>query len=114
MMTKISEFKNVILILLLNIPVASAATITVNNNQDAGTNCTFREAVQEINLGSSNETDCISTGTFGVNDLIEFASNVNTVALTQGEIVISRSVEINGNDNLTSIIGNGTSRLLNN
>lgn len=88
-----------------------AATITVDNGADTGFGCSFREAVQTINLGQNLFNGCdLGNTPLGINDRIKIEPN--TISITEGEIVISSDMSINPGGNLVSIVGNGGSGLL--
>jgi len=78
---------------------AQAATITVTNGADDGTNCTLREAIENTNASVDQNNGCtidISSGDLGVNDTIEFDSAITTNNIfISGELLINRSVSIN-------------------
>ena len=94
--------------------VAGAATITVDNNGDAGTGCTLREAVGAIDAGA-NQNGCTNTGAaFGTNDTIIFAAGLNnsTITLAGTEITLQNDLTIDGpGPGLLSISGDDNSRI---
>ena len=100
----------------LAVNVSSAATITVTNAIDNSANCTFRDAVEIINLGIGFSNGCaVNTGNgpLGINDTIGFISTIDTISLSQGEVLIESNVSINPGDSAITITSNGSSRLLN-
>ena len=100
----------------LAVNVSSAATITVNNAMDNSANCTFRDAVEIINLGIGFSNGCaVNTGNgpLGINDTIGFTNTIDTISLSQGEVLIESNVSINPGDSAITITSNGGSRLLN-
>ena len=98
------------LVQAMAIPVARAATITVNNSGDAASGCTLREAVASANAVTNLNNGC-AQGTNGV-DTIVFNSGLagSTILLTQGETLVAQQaliinglgqaqLTIDGNDN---------------
>ena len=70
-----------------------AATITVNNNGDAGVACTLRDAIVSFNMVAA-QPGCSPSGVFGTNDTIVFNSSLagNTITLVPGHLdVLSTS-----------------------
>jgi CSLREA domain-containing protein len=107
---------------------AQAATITVNSAVDAltdGGNCTLRGAVNAINAGSdrNNCVAVVSPDAYGSNDTITFDAAVfatpTTIDVTaSGEIVITRSLTIEGlldvdDAPLITLDGKSANRILN-
>lgn len=75
--------------------VLAVGTFTVTSNADSGSG-TLRDAVIRASSG----------------DTIVFASTVNTIVLTSGEILINKSLTINGpGSNQLRVSGNETSRI---
>lgn len=94
-------------------PIAQAAQINVDNSEDAGVGCTFREAVTSMNNGNVGATGCVGTGVFGTSDVIGFTALVPSVSITNGQIEIDTDLTINGDSAGVIINGDATSRLLN-
>ena len=92
----------------LVINVSLAATITVNNGGDSNAGCTLREAVTSVNQGSAIG-GCSATGTFGVDDTINFS--VAGVSGLSEQILISEDLSINPNGQAISIQGTNTNRI---
>ncbi|MFA7403031.1 MAG: choice-of-anchor Q domain-containing protein [Pelobacteraceae bacterium] len=92
----ILQFVLVLIILGLSAGV-EAATLTVTNFNDAGAG-SLRQAVLDAAAG----------------DTVDFAAGITPITLTTGEIVINKSLTINGSNarNLT-ISGGGSSRIFN-
>ena len=97
-----------------------AGTIFVNNGNDDGAGCTFREAVQIINTGTIDFSQGCSNFLFalGINDRIVFENRANGLrqfeesVITQGPITITRPMEINLEGLAVQFTGNGDSRLI--
>lgn len=94
-------------------PIAQAAQINVDNSEDAGVGCTFREAVTSMNNGNVEATGCVGTGVFGTADVIGFTALVPSVNITNGQIEIDTDLTINGDAAGITINGDASSRLLN-
>lgn len=73
---------------------AHAAAITVNTAGDSGGagTCTLRQAIESANTDSAQGNCAAGSGA----DTITFASNVTSVALTSGELLINSSVTLSG------------------
>jgi hypothetical protein len=95
-----------LVVLLLALPIARAATITVNSTGDTITPndgaVTFREALTAINAGNDLGDPNITSqnpGTFGTNDTINFnisGSGVHTITPATNLPAITKPVTING------------------
>ena len=98
-----------------------AGTIFVNNGNDDGNGCTFREAVEIINTGTIDVSQgCLNLFfALGFNDRIEFENRANGLGrfeesvITQSPITITRPMEINLEGMAVQFTGNGDSRLIN-
>lgn len=94
--------------------IAGAATITVNNNGDAGAGCTLREAVGAIDAGAE-QNGCTNSGAaFGTDDTIIFAASLNnqTITLAGTQISLANDLTIDGpGAGLLSISGDNNSRI---
>ena len=73
---------------------AHAASITVNTAGDSGGSgtCTLRQAIESANTDSVQGNCAAGSGA----DTITFASNITSVALTSGQLLINSSVTLNG------------------
>ena len=92
--------------------VSFAATITVDNNGDADSGCTFREAITTINQGSNQFNGCSIQGTLGNNDVVQFDNSLSAISLTSGSVLVSSDMSINPDGGGVAIVGNRTDRLL--
>jgi hypothetical protein len=72
---------------------AGAATITVSATTDTGAICTLRNAINSVNSGA--DMGCTHTGSYGTADTINITASP-TITLTEGFLVISKAVAING------------------
>jgi parallel beta-helix repeat protein len=78
------------------------ATITVTNVLDTtalGDGVSLREAIQSINAGTNINADVIASGTYGINDTINFniaTSGVQTIHITSQLDAVTRPVVIDG------------------
>lgn len=110
---------------LINGTAAFAAVLTVSTGQDGAVGsvagCTLREAINAVNNGAAgNGCANSSNQAFGNNDQILFATNANTVLLTQPlnpiasvAVIIQQPVTIRGNGStVTRIDGASTDRTL--
>lgn len=96
--------------LLVSPSKAEAATITVTNADDnttTNTQCTFREAITNINDQANSFADCAAVGTYGSSDTINFnisgggstyteQSQTGYTISSNSGYTISQSVTING------------------
>ena len=99
---------------------AYAITIVVNNAEDAGVDCTLREAITSINSLSTNFPNpptiadgCmdISSNEPGIDDQIHFS--VATVNLSNGELIPTEDIYFYGGDEGVTITGDGANRIIN-
>jgi len=101
---------------LFTVNASSAATINVDSGaDDRNLLCTFREAVEIINLGAPITNGCSvddSDDPLGTNDSIEFNDDIDTITFEEGEILITADVTINTDSDFVSLKGDQTSRLL--
>jgi hypothetical protein len=103
---------------------AQAATIVVTTAGDSGTaaNCTLRQAIVSMNAGAVAGTGCSASGSFGINDTINFATTAfpgggaNTITLAAGQLSITGydlnlSIDATANGSVT-IDANQLSRVM--
>lgn len=77
----------------------NAATITVNSAIDApnSANCDLREAIYALYDGALTTAGCTVTGSFGVDDEVNFNLPAqSTITLNGTEIIVSSTVSISG------------------
>jgi hypothetical protein len=75
---------------------AQAATLTVTTNADSGAN-SLRQVIADASAG----------------DTINFSTDVQTITLSSGEIVINKALTIDGTGSKVTISGNNASRIFN-
>jgi hypothetical protein len=87
---------------------AVPATIIVTTNSDTVAvdgKVSLREAIQSFNNGANFNADVVATGTYGVDDKIQFAVGVSSITLVSGQLLIAAAngltIEGPGAANLT-------------
>ncbi|MDQ4122566.1 MAG: hypothetical protein M3209_14100 [Acidobacteriota bacterium] len=110
--SKSGKLSFVLILFLLLGAVASAATFTVNQTDDAGdltcdATCTLRDAIDDANAASGADTIVFDGGVFGTPQMI---------TLTGGNLIITNSTNANVNitgpgSNLLAISGGNASKI---
>ncbi len=93
---------------------SNAATIQVTSNADDGTDCTLREAIVSLNLGSLQAGCVLESGAFGTNDAVTFGTLAfPTITLTGGQISIAqnKAISIDAQDTNITVSGDVASRI---
>lgn len=112
---RVRVFPFLFLFLFFVLPTGHAATITVDTLDDSvssGDGCGLREAIDNANAqGAQPNTDCAAS-TAGTNDIAFDPGVVGTSVLSNGQIVVSSPVNINGpGPDVLTIDANGDDRV---
>ncbi len=84
---------------------AHAATITVATGNDTvavDAVCHLSEAIENLNDQADTNADCVESGTYGTNDIINLPAG--TVTLTASLPVLTHSITVQGQSKTTSIV----------
>lgn len=90
----------------------SSATITITSGSDDNVGCTLREAIESINEEEDVGGCSSSAEVYGSNDTVSTVG-IDTVTITEGEILIQNTIRITGSPSaMTTIQGDNTSRFI--
>jgi len=93
------------------VPIPSmAATVVVNNGGDGDVDCTLRDALRTLAFPDQN-FGCQASGPFGINDTVNFASNITSVTGVSSALQIGNALSINPNGPRITITGTGDSNI---